>query len=141
MGQAAAALDQDGLRILVVDDDPITRGMIREALPGWRVEEARTLAEARTALERGGQPDVVVLDGLLPDGMGTQLLVELERDAPELPVVFASAFYRDAGSQKTLRDVMRVTVVAKPFRPTEVRSAIHRAAVLGRGSVWTAPVA
>lgn len=138
MGQAALKLEE-GLRILVVDDDPITRGMIRDAVPGWHVEEARTLAEARTALKRE-RPDVIVLDGLLPDGMGTQLLTELEHDAPELPVVFASAFYRDAGSQKTLKDVLRVTVVPKPFRPTQVRTAIHRAAVFGRGGIWSPQV-
>ena len=79
-------------RVLVVDDDPLLCDWIELHLSREQVfvERAATGAEARTALERGGQ-DVVVLDLLLPDMRGSQLLAELRVRDPLLPVVVVTA--------------------------------------------------
>ena len=57
---------------------------------GAEVVLARTLEEWR-ALIRGGEPfDVAVLDLTLPDGEGTDLIAELRRRRPEMPVAVLS---------------------------------------------------
>ena len=74
--------------ILVVEDNPITRKMLRFALgsEGYEVLDA---AHGRTALEISAtrRPDLLVLDYVLPDMDGLQLLADVRRRtrAPELP--------------------------------------------------------
>jgi len=79
-------------RITVVDDDPLIRMILTKTLtsPGREFRSATSLAEAR--LEIDATTDLVLLDLLLPDGDGKQLLVELQAD-PEtsgIPVVVLS---------------------------------------------------
>ncbi|MDX1632779.1 MAG: sigma-54 dependent transcriptional regulator [Thermoanaerobaculia bacterium] len=66
---------------LLVDDDPEFRGAFSDlvAAEGFRTREAESLAEARSVLAEGGRPpDVILLDLVLPDGHGNELLEELE---------------------------------------------------------------
>lgn len=64
--------------VLLVDDDASVRGAFGDLLrhAGCRVESAATLAEASRKLDRG-RPTCVLLDLLLPDGCGIQLLRRL----------------------------------------------------------------
>ncbi|MCC6740392.1 MAG: response regulator [Planctomycetia bacterium] len=73
-------------RVLVVDDSLTVRSDLDEALTGagFDVTLAGTLAEARHRLATG-KSDLVVLDVLLPDGDGVDLLREL-RSLPGTPV-------------------------------------------------------
>ncbi|MCE9584030.1 MAG: response regulator, partial [Planctomycetes bacterium] len=73
-------------RVLVVDDSLTIRGDLDEALSGagFDVSAVGTLAEARRHLSAGGS-DLVVLDVLLPDGDGIDLLREL-RALPGAPI-------------------------------------------------------
>ncbi len=59
---------------LIVDDDPSARSGLQELVEaeGFTTMSAGTLAEAREALAR--QPDIVLLDLMLPDGSGLELL-------------------------------------------------------------------
>ena len=67
-----------GPLVLLVDDDPAVRGAFDDLLrhAGCRVESAGTLAEAAKKFDRG-KPTCVLLDLLLPDGCGIQLLRRL----------------------------------------------------------------
>jgi DNA-binding response OmpR family regulator len=65
--------------------------LILGQVEGTEVALARTLEEGR-ALIRGSEPfDVAVLDLTLPDGEGTDLIVELRQHRPETPVAVLSA--------------------------------------------------
>lgn len=74
--------------VLLVGDDPIARGVIRDSLDGYglAVVEAGSCraAERRFAADR---PEVAVLDYRLPDGDALSLLEALRRADPDLPVV------------------------------------------------------
>src|SRR5216110_299235 len=76
--------------ILVVEDNPITRKMLRVALEleGYEVLDA---AEGKTARAQAAarRPDLVILDYVLPDTDGLQLLAELrhQASAPDLPAI------------------------------------------------------
>lgn len=73
----AAAANRE--RLVIVEDDPVTRAMIAGYFSdqGFRVEEAETLAEARRVVRRM-KPELIFLDVVLPDGDGFELAKELQ---------------------------------------------------------------
>jgi signal transduction histidine kinase/DNA-binding response OmpR family regulator len=81
-------------QVLVVDDDPKTRDMLRRTLQkaGWTVVEAANGCEALEALERA-KPALVLLDLLMPDMDGFEVLERLNGDAMwrEVPVIIVTA--------------------------------------------------
>jgi two-component system nitrogen regulation response regulator GlnG len=87
-------------RILVVDDEPSVRFVLREALTeqGHEVEEAASGGEARERL--GGRVfDVVFLDIRMPDASGLDVLDEITRagaDAPPVVIVTAQNTFENA---------------------------------------------
>ncbi|MEX5633530.1 response regulator transcription factor [Parafrankia sp. FMc2] len=82
-------------RILVVDDENTLSELLSMALryEGW---EVRTAPDGREALQvaRGFRPDAVVLDMMLPDMDGLDVLRRLRAERPDVPVLFLTA--RDA---------------------------------------------
>jgi CheY-like chemotaxis protein len=73
-------------RLLLVDGDPATRQFVARALNGvGEVTRAATAREARQRFARC-RPDLAILEARLPDGSGLDLLVELRRHWPRLPV-------------------------------------------------------
>jgi two-component system OmpR family response regulator len=85
----------DGVRVLVVDDEPTLSELLSMALryEGWQV---RTAGDGSSAvrLARQFKPDAVVLDVMLPDVDGLEVLRRLRGHAPHVPVLFLTA--RDA---------------------------------------------
>ncbi len=80
-------------RVLVVDDDPLTRSLLTIALQS-EAFEVTTAADARVALEqvRSEVPEIVILDLRLPGRDGMEALRKLKEIAPELPVVILTGF-------------------------------------------------
>ncbi|WP_414475074.1 response regulator [Microvirga sp. M2] len=85
---------QDDLPVLVVDDDPMTREMLRRILSkrGWSVTEAADGFDALSALGRGA-PAVVLLDLMMPGMDGFEVLDAMRREASwrDIPVVVVTA--------------------------------------------------
>jgi two-component system, OmpR family, response regulator len=80
------------VRVLVVDDEATLAELVTMALryEGWEVRSAGTgMAAVRVAREF--RPDVVVLDVMLPDLSGLDVLHRLRERAPNLPVLFLTA--------------------------------------------------
>src|SRR4051812_44361681 len=75
--------------VLVVDDDPLVSQLVEAALPAgeFAVQSART---GKQALEQWGRqrPAVLVLDNLLPDAKGLELLAQFRQRDATLPVIF-----------------------------------------------------
>jgi len=84
--------DGSPVRVLVVDDEATLAELVTMALryEGW---EVRTAADGRSAVKvaRDFRPDAVVLDIMLPDFDGLEVLRKLRVDAPRLPVLFLTA--------------------------------------------------
>jgi two-component system OmpR family response regulator len=84
--------DGAAIRVLVVDDEPSLTELLAMALryEGW---EIRTASDGADALRgaRDFRPDVVVLDVMLPDIDGLEVLRQLRADIPEIPVLFLTA--------------------------------------------------
>ena len=111
-------------RILVVDDEPQIRRLLRAALDraGYEVLEAATAREAltRLAIEK---PDLVLLDLGLPDRDGLELLpLILTRSAAKVLVVSA----REATEEKVAAlDLGADDFVTKPFDTDEVLARVR----------------
>jgi two-component system OmpR family response regulator len=80
------------VRVLVVDDEPSLAELLLMALryEGW---EVRSAGDGRSAVStaRDFRPDAVVLDMMLPDIDGLEVLRRMRTDAPEVPVLFLTA--------------------------------------------------
>ncbi len=116
-------------RILVVDDDPRMLRFVRDALAeAGYAPLVRGTPQDLTQIIRTERPRLVLLDLMLPDADG----IELMRKVPELsdlPVIFISAYRRDETVAKAL-DSGAADYIVKPFSPTElvarVRAALRR---------------
>jgi two-component system OmpR family response regulator len=112
--------DGTPLRVLVVDDEPNIAELLRMALryEGWDVEVALTGSQAVSTARKQG-PDAVVLDMMLPDFDGMEVLRRMRAEQPDVPVLFLTA--RDAVEDR----VAGLTAggddyVTKPFSLEEV---------------------
>lgn len=81
--------------VLVVEDDPdqLALADLRVSMAGYQVWAADSAAALRKTLATKQAPDILVLDVMLPDGDGFEILRELRADAAyvELPVVLLTA--------------------------------------------------
>lgn len=111
------------LRVLVVEDDALLGMYLAEMLIGMGYDicaiEA-TEADAVTAAARHG-PDLMIVDARLRDGSGISAVEQILR-AQAIPHVFVTG---DAKSVQEARPT--ATVLRKPFRESELASAIQRA--------------
>jgi DNA-binding NtrC family response regulator len=112
--------------VLVVDDEDLVRWSLGERLgpEGCEVVQAAGVAEARARCEEG--VDLVLLDYRLPDGDGLDLLSELRRDDPDLPVVLMTAYSSVKGAVAAMRGGA-FHYLAKPFDLDEVALVVQQA--------------
>ena len=100
---------------LVVDDDPVARYVARQRLEelGCVVSEAAGGVEG-IARARHERPDVIVLDLVMPDRSGFEVLdaLDAERDVRDIPVVVLTSKDLDAAERRRLAPRV-VTVLAK----------------------------
>ncbi|RKI15754.1 response regulator [Corallococcus sp. AB030] len=108
--------------LLFLEDDRDLQALVCTFLRdrGYQVTPARTAAEAREVLQ--SKPvDAAIVDGLLPGMTGADFIRELRKTKPDLPVLFASAFWKDLKSHELLTRQLGVArVVHKPYRPEEL---------------------
>jgi DNA-binding NarL/FixJ family response regulator len=85
------------LKVMLVEDHRAFRQAFARVLEGEQglevVSQAGSLAEARQALDEGlgGRLDVALIDLVLPDGDGTELIGGLRRSNPSIKVIVLSA--------------------------------------------------
>ena len=119
-------------RILVVDDDPAIREMIRLALTrgGHEVVEAGNALDARQAIA-SRPPDLILLDWMMPGQSGFEFARALQKDPGhrQIPVIMLTA--RDQEEDKVAAlEAGADDYVAKPFSVSELLARIK--AVLRR---------
>jgi two-component system OmpR family response regulator len=138
---AAAGLPADQGQLLVVDDEPFLRDAVAASLRflGFEVTAAETGTEA-LRLARNGRFDLVVLDVMLPDTDGFEVVRRLRADGSRIPVIFLTA--RDTQADK----VTGLTLggddyLTKPFGLEElaarIRSVLRRTRASTEGPVLT----
>ena len=93
--EALTRPDGSAIRILTVDDEPSLTELLSMALryEGWEVSTAASgLAAVKAAREI--RPDAIVLDMMLPDFDGLEVMRRIRAEQPDVPVIFLTA--RDA---------------------------------------------
>jgi DNA-binding response OmpR family regulator len=116
-------------RVLVVEDDPDTlriAALALERLGGFTVAYARTAAEVEERLTEF-RPDLLLLDLVLPDGEGLDV-VERLREVPErarIPVVVLTA--RTEPEKLRARTQGSIDeIITKPFDPLTLSARLRR---------------
>jgi two-component system KDP operon response regulator KdpE len=114
------------MRILVVDDEPPIRRLLRTGLgsQGFDVAEAADGRAAEAAIAR--DPDLVLLDLGLPDVSGHDLLRRWRAAGRETPVIILSSRTDEAGIVEAL-DLGADDYVTKPFGMKELVARIRTA--------------
>lgn len=118
-------------KILVVDDEPSIRKLLKVALGnrGFEVVEAEDglVAMGMIAAEK---PDLVVLDVMMPGLTGHQVHDKLRQrpETKELPILFLSAAGTFEEQHREIAADPNSDYLPKPFKPSEV--ADHIAAML-----------
>ena len=112
--------------ILVVDDDPQALGYIRETVEkaGYRTTVTGDPEKVKEMVE-SHQPDLVLLDLLLPGTDGIELMKNLP-ERSDRPVIFVSAYGRDETIARAL-ELGAADYIVKPFSPTELIARIQAA--------------
>lgn len=130
--------DGSPIRMLVVDDEKTLSDLVAMALryEGWDVETANDGMSA-VRIARQFDPDAVVLDVMLPDMTGLEVLARIREHQPHVPILFLTA--KDAVEDR----VAGLTAggddyVTKPFSLEEV---VARLRGLIRRTATIAPVA
>jgi len=123
-------MNQQAIRILVVDDEPAIRRALRPPLTelGFQITEASRGEEALQAL-RTAAPDVVLLDVNMPGIGGIETLRRIRAAFPRLPILMLTVRDQEEDKVEAL-DLGADDYVTKPFSTREllarIRAAIRR---------------
>ncbi len=110
----------EGPLVLVVDDDPALRELIRVSLSldGYSVREAASAEEALAAIEDTA-PDLVLLDVVMPGVDGWQMLQRMQERHGSIPVImFSGKIDEQSAAEAEQRGAQGF--IGKPFDPQQL---------------------
>ncbi|CAN5362529.1 response regulator [soil metagenome] len=117
------------MRILLVDDDPALRTLLRTTFEVADVDvvEAENAESARNQI-RAGRPDVIVLDVNMPGTTGLELCAELKGadETKDVPVILLTG--SNGGTSAAAKKAGAEAFVRKPFSPLELLAVAERLA-------------
>jgi two-component system chemotaxis response regulator CheY len=122
------------MRVVLIDDNELTRSALRLALPPETVEVVGEAETGRSGLETclRLQPDIVFLDVLMPDLGGLEILPALKEALPLTEILMVTA----SNDRLTIeRSILggAASFIIKPFQVSTVTDAVARArAILER---------
>ena len=118
-------------RLLVADDSETVLLMLQRRLEmeGYEVVTATDGVEALDRLRELGpkEPDVILLDAMMPNKSGTEVLEEIRGRGSEIPIVMISA-HLDAQEPERMRKLGATDVIPKPFEWEDLIGVIEELA-------------
>jgi CheY-like chemotaxis protein len=116
-----------GKCVLIVDDEEDVRAIAKMGLEmavGWTVLTASSGEEA-LALAAINQPDVILLDMMMPDMDGRTTLQQLKANpaTQQIPVILVTAKLQSS-DRESFANLDAIAVFAKPFRPLKLAEQI-----------------
>lgn len=112
--------------ILIVDDDRVFRRLVTDVLQkrGHRVLEAGRAAEADLLLSRE-EPDLLLVDGLLPDTTGVEWIKKVRRAGRATPVLFVTSFWKSMRDFELVTNTLGATqLLRKPALPDDIADRV-----------------
>jgi DNA-binding NarL/FixJ family response regulator len=138
-GANVASAGTADYRFIIVDDHPLFRGALSQALSGSfekaNILEAGSLDELIDRLAGGGETDLILLDLAMPGVQGLSGLLYLRAQHPEVPVVIVSAS-DDAATIRQCLDCGASGFIPKSQSVDQIRHAIRR---IIDGEIWLPP--
>lgn len=111
-------------RVLIVEDDAPVRRLLEELVWSLGLVPVPSGCVADALAQVGPSIDLILLDLVLPNGHGFQILQGLAERRNDIPVVVVSAYPKDEQHEPP---VPIMAWIRKPFQIGEVREAIERA--------------
>ncbi|HEX4053145.1 MAG TPA: HD domain-containing phosphohydrolase [Tepidisphaeraceae bacterium] len=112
-----------GAKILIVDDEPINIKVVRKHLQGAGYRNFVTTTDSTTAMDilRAEQPDAVLLDVMMPQVNGLQILewIRGDRQFQHVPVLILTAS-SDSATKLSALELGATDFLAKPVDPNEL---------------------
>src|SRR6266850_2200998 len=114
-------------KILIADDEPSNRKILAQELvhKGFAVDTARGGKEALAKIE-SAPPSLVILDYMMPDLSGLEVLKELRNRGNDTPVILITAY----GSVERAVEVMKAGAydfITRPFDPDYIELVVRKA--------------
>ncbi len=133
---------QQRKKVLLVDDNEVSRYVLREKLSAWdfQIAEARGGREALNLIDQD-PPDLIFLDLLMPDMGGFEILQELQSGvrSRSIPVVIHSSKVLDSGEEQVIRQqtlgVFPKRALNEKFAAAELHQFLVKAMVLPNAQV------
>lgn len=121
-------------RILLVDDDPQVRAGLEQAIAALGLETVTASGgrEALRALEDGQPVELVILDLLMPEVSGFDVLEAIRQANPHLPVILSSGFAPDERVSQALQHP-RTFYLQKPYTLAQLQETLAKALSQGEG--------
>ena len=113
--------------VLIVDDTPENLAILGELLEDhYRVRAVNSGARALRAMQSGTRPDIVLLDIMMPEMDGYEVLKRLKADAEtaDIPVIFITAMTTTENEAHGLA-LGAVDYITKPFSPAIVQARVR----------------
>jgi CheY-like chemotaxis protein len=110
--------------VLICDDEPSLRELIRVSLSSeYSIAEAND-GEESLEIARRLRPDLVILDVMMPRRTGLEVLVEMRQDAElsDTPIIVLTA--QPGTREEALREGADLVMV-KPFEPKQISDAVE----------------
>ena len=116
------------MSLYVIDDHPMVRQMIgmllRRLRPASKVVELEKFSELQAALIKNGEPELFVLDLLLPGVKGATAISDVKKMYPEIPLVVLSAMPSGEARDACL-EAGADLYIEKSTDTAEISQAIH----------------
>jgi DNA-binding NtrC family response regulator len=121
-----ASVEEQRSTILVIDDDDLTIDFVRTALDGRPVEVLGTTdAASGLAAVRRLRPGLILLDLVLPDADGMDVLEKIREDDPESLVLIMTGHYSTESAVKAIQ-AGADDYLNKPVSPQILRERVDR---------------
>ena len=118
---------KDILRVIVADDEPQIGTLVREALTqqGCYVEVCRDGEQVLRKLESGAKFGLLILDLLMPQKTGMEVIHELRGQGQNVPILLMSSYISE---EVTLSCSQwdRIAFLQKPFSLSDLRTSVER---------------
>jgi putative two-component system response regulator len=128
--RVAPALGVQSAKVMIVDDEPVNVKVVRKYLQSFGYENFVTETDSLRTMEqvRREQPDVIVLDVMMPRLSGLEILAALQADERlhRIPVIMLTAS-ADAATKVKALELGATDFLAKPVDPNELAPRIRNA--------------